>query len=889
MATGTSSISGIISGFDWASMIEKLGELEHNRVDLVEAKKTRTETRLAAWQSFQIKLSALKSSVSALTEPESFQLFSSSMSSDSTVSASQLLSAAVSSSAGPGSYSLKINTVAKAEKLSSASFSSSTEALGAGYNGGILINGHLVNIEATDDLIDVRDKINSSNTGSNPSGVTAAILNFGTDDIRLIITSEETGAEGITLANASSRDVLGMFGFSQTGVRSNEGLTSGGSTVTGTTLIKDLDGYTDWETGDTIALTGTDAANAAVNGSFTITEASTVQDLLDAIETAYGGGSSVSASLTSDGRIQVTDTLTTGASSVRVVLTPGKTTLDFGSFGTTGTTVAGADASLEIEGVQITKSSNTVDDVIAGVTLNLLGADEDTTITLNIERNTGSIVAKINDIVAKYNEVASFIHAQQSYDAETRTTGGVLFADGTLASIQADLTTAIIRQISGVDESYSILGQIGINLDNEGLLSVDTDVLTGFLKTNFSDIQALFTTSGKPVSGSLSYVSHTSAAATDVSAYSVHVTSSATRSSSTSNNEVTGTLGSAETLTVTEGSLSASVSLTADMTLEQVRDAVNAAVAAVNEKLASSNAFYSDAGHTTAITAATTWDSLYDGGGNPAGLADGSVISFTGTSRSGAAVGGSYAIGSAATDTVQGLLYAIEDAFDYEVEASIDSSGRLVITDTETGESHISLEVTGLDFGAMAAANPGGAQGRNALAVTATTDGNRLVLTHQNYGAGHGFDIAETGHLLWTEDLTVDNGADITGTINGGAATGSGQNLTYNGVTVRYAGSASSQDVGTVNLTIGLSELLDRALFNITDPIDGYLAFKVESLQQNITSYTDQIEEMEDFIDRKMENLTARFVRMEMLISTLQNQSDWLANQINSLPDYFSK
>ncbi len=882
MTTSTSSISGVISGFDWASMIDSLKAIEHKRVDLVEAKKTAAQNKVAAWQSFSIKLTALKSSVSALKDPESFQLFSTSMTSDnSTAAASNLLSAAASTTAEPGSYNIKINSTARAEKVSSASFSSSTEALG--LSGGILINGRLVNIESTDDLIDVRDKINSSNSGSHPSGVTATILSFGSDDIRLVITSEETGAEGITFANASASDVLGDLGLSQTGVRSNTELKSGGSTATGATLLKDIDGYSDWETGDTIAMTGKDAANADVNSTFTITETTTVQDLLDAIETAYAGTSTVTASLTGDGTIQVTDGSATGASNIRVVLTPEKSTLDFGTFGTTGTTVSGADASLEIEGVAITRSSNTVDDVIAGVTLNLLAADEDTTVTLNVARDTDSIVTKISDLVDKYNDVASFIHEQQSYDTETKTTGGVLFGDGTLSSIKSDLTAAIIQQIAGADASFSILGQIGINLDNEGQLSVDSDTLSGYLKNNFSDVKALFTSSGSPVSGSLTYVSHTSDAAADVSSYSVHVTSPATRAASTSVSEVAGTLGSAETLTITEGSLSAAVSLTADMTLDQIRDAVNAATAAVTEKLASGNQLYSDAGHTTAITASTTWDSIYDAGGNPAGLTDGEVISFTGTSRTGTTVSGSYRIDSAATDTVQGLLYAIEDAFGYEVNAAIDSSGRLVITDSESGNSELSMEITGLDYGTMSTANTGGAEGRNELGVTASTDGNRLVLTEATYGSGASFAIAETGDLLWSGDTTVDNGADISGTINGEAAVGSGRNLTYNGVTVQYTGSASNQDVGTVNLAIGVSELIDRALFNITDSIDGYLAFKIDSLQQNITNYTTQIDEMEDFIDRKMENMTARFVRMETAISSLQTQSNWLSSQINSL------
>ena len=64
--------------------------------------------------------------------------------------------------------------------------------------------------------------------------------------------------------------------------------------------------------------------------------------------------------------------------------------------------VAGADASVTVDGVTVTRSENTIDDIITGVTLDLLKADMgSTTVTLNIGRDIDAIMAKINTFVTE--------------------------------------------------------------------------------------------------------------------------------------------------------------------------------------------------------------------------------------------------------------------------------------------------------------------------------------------------------------------------------------------------------------------------------------------------------------------------------------------------------
>jgi flagellar hook-associated protein 2 len=1044
MSLSTNLVSGLSSGFDWRAMIDQLIAIERRRVDLVEEKKSEYESKLTEWQSFNTKLLALKTAAEGLKDPEDFYLYASNMtSSDSSVDASDLLSVSTTSTASPGSYSIVITQLATAEKLSSKSFTSLSEALGSSYAGDIIINGKVITISDSDGLDDVRNKINNANSGANPSGVTASIVNYGTSGYRLILSSNNTGAEGISLLNGGASDLLGNLGFvdataktaknvitgghkseafsgaataiggssllnlsdgqtgtvtfditiggtpysadvsidlsstgdslndiatkinaafaalgspppsdpasvisetedgntvyrlliegdtisytdsnnvletlgileragvsDEKGVTGNVANTSDGAAITSSTLIRDMDGYLDYTSGDKIKLTGTSTSGAGVDTSLDIDDTTTVAQLMSAIDNAYGD---VTTSVTADGKIQIVDN-EVGDVDLVVKLTvrnAGDTADRDLSFDTNANGFedggdpskirarqiqVGNDAQITVDGATVTSSDNTVEDVLPGVTLSLLkAAASEPTITLNINRDIDAIMDNISDFVDKYNEVAAYISQQQTYDEDDETTGGVLFGDGTLSSVKSDLTSTLIQTVSGVSSEFSILGLVGINLDNEGQLSIDTDTLQGYLETNFNDINSLFAANGSTSGGELVYVAHSQD--TQPGTYTVHITNAAVRSNATS---IDGGVAADETLAITEGDKTARIELTSDMTLAQIASTINTELDTVyTETLVGSESLTTD-GASNYITSSTKWSEIY---GTPA-LESEDVISFTGTTRNGTEVNGEYTIDQVDSDTVQGFLSAIEESFSNEVTASIDNYGRIVLTDKYAGNSQLSLEITepagkALNFGDVdvtPGADDGSEEGRYAIAISASDDGSgHLALTHDSYGSGHDFTILESRNDgLWNQDteITVDNGEDVAGTIKGEAATGSGQVLTgadgennVDGLAIKYTGTDENLDVGTVTLTIGVAELFERALYNITDSYEGYISFKQDSLQERIDSFETQIEDMEARLDRKMEMMINRFVAMEVALSKIQNQSNWLTGQINA-------
>ena len=773
-----------------------------------------------------------------------------------------------------------------------------TQTSGAGE---IVINGQAVG------AIDLStDTLTSLQTKLTTAGLTASI----TEEIENNQKYYRLMVSGASNTYTDKNNILETLGFIKGGVSDVYGVTgdiantAGGAAITSATLIKDIDGYTGYVAGDYIHLEGTDTASIPVSDdTLVLSDTTTVGDLLTKIEAVFGD---VTASITGEGKLMIVDN-TTGASPLAVMVGvknaggADDATLKFDANGDLGTAVisrerelvTGADASLMVDGVTVSRSTNTISDIIPGVTLNLLKTDPDTTVTLNIGRDVDAIMAKINAFVASYNSVSSAIRQHTSYDETTKKPGGILFGDGTLMSVKASLTSTLIQNVWGVSAEYSTLGLVGVSVDKEGQLSVDSDTLRGYLTTNFNDVQKLFIADGIADIGTLEYVGHS--IKTQQDDHAVHIDTVATRSTSAPSDNTS--LLADETLTITSGSSVAVVSLTSSMTMAQMVNAVNSELATVyTQVLAGAEQLYADSGQIAEITVETKWNSVYNSIGASAGLFDEDVISFSGTNRDGDSVNGSYTITSVADNSVQGLLTAIEEAFSNRVTAEINSSGRIVVTDKTSGTSNVALsfnyeQAHDLNFGAVLTTNTGGQTGRYAMDITASADaGNHMVLTHDQYGTGNDFTIHQNGNLLWTGgDQTVNNGVDVSGTINGEAATGAGQVLTGNsgeatidGLVVKYTGDAVG-DVGTLTLTFGVAELFDRALFSITDAYEGYVAFKQDSLQDQISNIGDQIEDMEELLARKQEQMVSKFVAMELTLSRMQNQSNWLAGQISAL------
>ncbi|MGC2166129.1 MAG: flagellar filament capping protein FliD [Gallionella sp.] len=226
----------------------------------------------------------------------------------------------------------------------------------------------------------------------------------------------------------------------------------------------------------------------------------TLQGIRDAINAANLG---VSASIVNDGSANpyrlVLNSTSTGASNSLKITSTGDaaigTLLDNDPAGTQHLTetVAASNAVLTVNGITITKDSNTVSDAIQGVTLNL---NKLTTapLTLNVTRDTGTVSNAISGFVKAYNDLNTTLANLTAYNATSKT-GALLIGDATVRTLQFQLRNQLSNSVSGTN-TYSTLSSIGVTFQKDGSLALDAGKLSTAIANNFSDIGTLFTSAG---------------------------------------------------------------------------------------------------------------------------------------------------------------------------------------------------------------------------------------------------------------------------------------------------------------------------------------------------------------------------------------------------------
>lgn len=149
---------------------------------------------------------------------------------------------------------------------------------------------------------------------------------------------------------------------------------------------------------------------------------------------------------------------------------------------------AATDAQVEINGIAISNGSNTLEDVIEGVTLNLSKADGEVQ-TLTVSKDDDKAKAAIKSFVDAYNSAQAFIKTNTAYNEASG--GSVLIGDSTTRTAQTRL-----RDILNIEADsggvFSRLSEIGITTQIDGSLKIDDEKLDKALSSNRDDVTKLF-------------------------------------------------------------------------------------------------------------------------------------------------------------------------------------------------------------------------------------------------------------------------------------------------------------------------------------------------------------------------------------------------------------
>ena len=408
--SGVLRFSGLASGIDSQSTIDAIIQARRAPIVNIEDKIEANNNRVAAYEEFKSLATDFKSALNLLRGDNSFSntdvfkqklAFSTAAATDTAPAdhtpseASSILGVSTTNKVTEASHTVVVKQLAKANQIRTDAFNSKTTDLTTlGVTAGTFtLNGETITVNAGDTLVDLRDKINSSE-----SGVNATVISSDSTTHYLVLSADDTGT-------ANAIDLAG-----------------------GTVTSDDLG-------------------------------------------------------------------LTDGLGSVKNEL------------------VAARDAILDVNGLtDITRSSNTIDDIIEGVTLDLFKAETDTEITVDIEADLAGVKEAVNSFVESFNAIRDFI-AEQRTEVDRDEDGdkefGPLAFDATLRQISERMNLTVAKAVDGLADGYQSMGQIGVVMNSNFRLEMDNDVFDNKILTNLDGVRKVFAFDFSSSDSRVTHLSHT--------------------------------------------------------------------------------------------------------------------------------------------------------------------------------------------------------------------------------------------------------------------------------------------------------------------------------------------------------------------------------------------
>jgi flagellar hook-associated protein 2 len=491
----------------------------------------------------------------------------------------------------------------------------------------ITVGGVVVSVDlAVDSLTTIAARINTA-TGNAAAATVQPETVGGKTFYRLVTNSTVATDAGVT---ADSTRTLAVLGFTKAGhggvtqaLKSANTFVDSGTALnaTGAALLTALQTNSQTlgiDAADTVNIKGTRGDGTTFSTTLAVGAGTTLQNLIDAVTTAGAGVRAATASL-SAGRIVLTDGAS-GDSQLALSLTvtkAGGATTSLGAIstangGTTGLSsqvAAGADAQFRVDGQLVVRASNIVSDAISGVTLNLLGAEPNTSVNLSLVRDANVIAQKVQNLVAAYNAVRSFVTANTADK-------GTLAHNGALRAMSSALTNTLLGSVTGLSGTFTTAGIAGLQHDKSGVLSLDAVKFAGYLTTNFAEVKKLFSLTGTPSDADVTFITAGTAAKPSTTPYAVAITQAATQASVSGAIWATyATAGASDTMTLTD----AATGVTGSITIAN-GDTIATTVQKLNSLFAANR---------MQLTATTTGDSRVEISGVGYGTGAGFSVAYT--------------------------------------------------------------------------------------------------------------------------------------------------------------------------------------------------------------------------------------------------------------------
>ena len=387
------------------------------------------------------------------------------------------------SKADTGSHTVLVNSIAKPQRTLSGGFASPTSTLNGGNSFTLSIRVHggsATAVTIPQGYTSPQDMVTAINAAG--TGVKAQVVNTGNSasPYRIMLTGPTGAANDFTISSNLAQPAAPTLPSVTT--------TQGDGTTTESSQVSFANGLGAGESVTLAGLTftaGKDLTSAQVASAFT----DLANGATGKTNIAYG---SYSGSLTgfSTGSVNgAGNSFTATSSTLNTNVTDLAVSTTAADYFNWGKLQAATDATLTVDGMDITSASNTVKDAIAGTTLELVSPTTGAFgATVDLGRDTSVVKTKIQALVTSYNETLSMLGVVSDPKSTVEGYGGTLVGNNIVNSVRSQIRNMVVGNSTSPSGTMNALRDIGVSIDKAGQLQIDNTKLDDALQNNFDNV-----------------------------------------------------------------------------------------------------------------------------------------------------------------------------------------------------------------------------------------------------------------------------------------------------------------------------------------------------------------------------------------------------------------
>ena len=541
--------------------------------------------------------------------------------------------------------------------------------------------------------------------------------------------------------------------------------------------------------------------------------------------------------------------------------------------------VAGTDASFTVDGIALTRSSNTITDLFTGYNVNLLASTTingtDTPANLTGSVDTSAATTNLQSFVNAVNDARTLLNTK-TFRGSASKDAGELSDDPVVKSVQKQLNSLTSNELTGFGANGVYLSNLGVRTEKDGLLSLNTTVLENELKNNPTSLDAIFN-SMYSSSSSLLTVSGGTVRAPVAGSYAFTMTAYVSGA-------FTGLISSDTSPEVTSSNNTIQIAVdginSGSITVPNAHYTSEAALATAIQTAINADSTLNSAGKSVVVTHSNGSYSITSGS---IGSSSSIVVSAIGSNldsflkMSGSADTDS--ISTAQTGTASSAL---------TLNGSSISSGtftdavgkRISISSASGDESGYAFTIVGTDLSGNAQTEVITGPTANATVLGSKTFKTVTSITPSGNSSGS-ITVGTTGAGITTTGVT--GSATLDGTTMSADVTNNTFTISTGnaaGLKVKYSGLGAD---ATIFYGQSLIEKLTSFLSDTLDSSSGQLSNRETTINQEVSDQSKQLVDL----NTQMESLRNRYIQqyttMEQAVTSLKSTGEYLTNLFEAM------